>query len=137
MAIIDCPHYRPAVVAQMVSPIIKSDLSLKPEQLCCIASTATELPSSSFSYNQLFRTRNHTSQQCYGTMQEMYATVVSRCMEISKHDKDTKIFMKIRGEYITLHTLEKYGHHAAKYHSDKVVYCNHLIAISCVPGYSV
>ena len=121
----------------MVSPIIKSDLSLKPEQLCCIASTATELPSSSFSYNQLFRTRNHTSQQCYGTMQEMYATVVSRCMEISKHDKDIKIFMNIRGDYITLRTLEKYGHPTAKYHSDKVVYCNCLTAISCALGYSV
>ena len=86
----------------MVSPIIKPDLSLKPEQLCCIDSIATELPSSSFSYNQLFRTRNHTSQQCYGTMQEMYATVVSRCMEISKHDKDTKIFMKIRGNTLCI-----------------------------------
>ena len=70
-------------------------------------------------------------------MQEMYATVVSRCMEIAKHDKDTKIFMQIRRECITHHTLEKYGHPAAKYHSDKVVYCNCLIAISCVPGYSV
>jgi hypothetical protein len=54
VAIIDCLHYHPAIVAQMVSPIIKSDPSLKPEQLCCIASTAKELPSSSFSYNQLF-----------------------------------------------------------------------------------
>ena len=105
MGIIDCPHYHPAVVAQMVSPIIKSDLSLKPEQLHCISSTATELPSSSFSYNQLFCARNHISQQCCGTMQDMHATVVSRCMEIVKYDKDTKIFMKIRVEYITLHTL--------------------------------
>eukprot|EP00957_Ditylum_brightwellii_P015316 1153441-Ditylum_brightwellii.AAC.1 len=52
-------------------------------------------------------------------MQEMYATVVSRCMEITKHDKDTKIFMKIRGEYIIHSTLEKYGHPTVKYHSDK------------------
>jgi hypothetical protein len=89
VAIIDCPHYHPAVVAQMVSPIIKSDLSLKTEQLHCIASTATKIPSSSFSYNQLFCTRHHISQQHYGTMQDMYATVVSRWMEIAKHDKDT------------------------------------------------
>eukprot|EP00957_Ditylum_brightwellii_P095914 7307855-Ditylum_brightwellii.AAC.1 len=58
-------------------------------------------------------------------------------MEIAKRGKDTKIFMKIRGEYIIYCTLEKSGHPAAKYHSDEVVYCNHLIAISCVPGYSV
>eukprot|EP00957_Ditylum_brightwellii_P042963 3253975-Ditylum_brightwellii.AAC.1 len=49
-------------------------------------------------------------------MKEMYATV---------------------REYITHSTLEKYSHPAAKYHSDKVVYHNHLIAISCVPGNSV
>ena len=34
-------------------------------------------------------------------------------------------------------TLEKYGHPVAKYHSDKVVYCNRLTAISCALGYSV
>eukprot|EP00957_Ditylum_brightwellii_P015663 1181918-Ditylum_brightwellii.AAC.1 len=45
--------------------------------------------------------------------------------------------MKIRGDCITLQTLEKCGHPAAKYHSDKEVYCNRLIAISYVPGYSV
>jgi hypothetical protein len=64
-------------------------------------------------------------------MQDIYVTVVSRCMEIAKHGKDKKMFMKIRGEYITLCTLEKYGHPAAKYHSDKVVYCNCLIGILC------
>eukprot|EP00957_Ditylum_brightwellii_P073028 5549299-Ditylum_brightwellii.AAC.1 len=42
----------------------------------------------------------------------------------------------MREEYITQCTLEKSGHLAAKYHSNKVVDCNHLIAISCVPGYS-
>eukprot|EP00957_Ditylum_brightwellii_P212299 15367171-Ditylum_brightwellii.AAC.1 len=85
VAIIDRPHYHPAVVAQM----------------------------------------------------EMYATAVSRYMEIAKHDKDTKIFMKIRRECITLRILEKYGHLAAKYHNAKVVYCNRLVAVSCVPGFSV
>eukprot|EP00957_Ditylum_brightwellii_P203873 15336613-Ditylum_brightwellii.AAC.1 len=58
-------------------------------------------------------------------------------MEIAKHDKDTKIFIKIKGGCITHCTLEKHGHPAAKYHSDKVAYCNCLIAIFCVPGYSV
>eukprot|EP00957_Ditylum_brightwellii_P187850 14302697-Ditylum_brightwellii.AAC.1 len=48
-----------------------------------------------------------------------YATVVSRCMEIAKHDKETKIFMKIRGKYIMHSTLKKSGHPAAKYHSNK------------------
>eukprot|EP00957_Ditylum_brightwellii_P194040 14777726-Ditylum_brightwellii.AAC.1 len=45
--------------------------------------------------------------------------------------------MKFRGECITHRTLEKYGHPTAKYHGVKVVYCNCIIAISYVPGYSV
>ena len=69
--------------------------------------------------------------------QDMYAIVVSKCMEITKHDKETKVFMKIRGGYIAHCTLEKSGHPAAKYHNNKVVHCNLLIAISCVSGYSV
>eukprot|EP00957_Ditylum_brightwellii_P125540 9569164-Ditylum_brightwellii.AAC.1 len=48
-----------------------------------------------------------------------------------------KDIMKIGGEYIMHSTLEKYGHPTVKYHSDKIVYCHHLIAISCVPVYSV
>ena len=69
IAIIDYPHDCPEVVTRMVSPIIKSDLSLRPEQLCSIAAIATELSSSSFSYNQLFHARNHISHQHFGSIQ--------------------------------------------------------------------
>eukprot|EP00957_Ditylum_brightwellii_P149004 11344851-Ditylum_brightwellii.AAC.1 len=41
-------------------------------------------------------------------------------MEIAKHDKGTKVFIKRRGKYITHRPLEKPGHPAAKYHSYSV-----------------
>ena len=64
---------------------------MRPKQLCCIDSIATELPSSSFSYDQLFCNRNYISYQHFGYIQDIYTTVVSRCTEIAKHDKEIKV----------------------------------------------